>query len=686
LESTLASQAAELSALQTQLSSAKAAYDTESTLLAQIKERHATQTSEIQKAREDLIRSESDLSAIRVEKAEIEQALLRDKEEARDLHRRMMETSQQADGLKVEVEKSKKEAKQQKGRLAIARKQLLTKETEKAKVEKELEEANVEVKSIVQEIQGVENQLNMPVEEPQPRRTTSPDSIAIAAAQPLPASPELVSSSKSNNPFERLATSSPRSQSPFLSFNTGPTSSSTEQMEDQNRRATPEPKSSFDDFYGVDESNTNQEENKPTQENGETVSREDDEGKSLFFHTSDPNISTTIIASPTTVADTEPFVTPPSTAKNETLSESSENFANTATARFPSVNNPSSLKDDAGTEKNQDSAHTVTDLHTNLQEVEVEEPDSDESDDDHRPLSEIAQEVKGKTSLAVDRSVNADVTIEPNGLPPSQAKDSFDNIFGSNNIPVPTSVSTSEAPKLASGTSNISTLVQPSEPPKQDATAGANAFDETLNGFSTPSPPIPGQFKFDAFEDSFDFGAAGVTKPGPPEAILSASKTAASPMTPAASTNSPLNFDDIFASPNAGSGPHRVVSAPMSNGVTPEVDPSKPTSFDDAFASFDASPNLNLEPSLGHVVPVGTSISTSMGAQSPKPFPPSSGPTSPKAVDTASSRRSMNRATSPTRSASPPIRTGSPVPRPSTSSKDSHEKKDSTRHSKLSVS
>jgi len=287
LESTLASQAAELSAQQIQLSSAKAAYDTESTLLARLKERYATQTTEIQKSREDLIRSESDLSAIRVEKAEIEQALLRDKEEARDLHRRMIETSQQADGLKVEVEKSKKEAKQQKGRLAIARKQLLTKETEKAKAEKELEEADAEVKSIAQEIQGVENQLNIPVEEPQPRRTTSPDSVAIAAAQPLPASPELASPSKSNNPFERLAISSgpssPRSQSPFVPFNTDPAPFSAGQTEDQNRLATPEPKSSFDDFFGVGEPSTNQEENKPTHANGEIAPREADEGEYLFL-------------------------------------------------------------------------------------------------------------------------------------------------------------------------------------------------------------------------------------------------------------------------------------------------------------------------------------------------------------------------------------------------------------------
>lgn len=350
------------------------------------------------------------------------------------------------------------------------------------------------------------------------------------------------------------------------------------------------------------------------------------------------------------------------------------------------MDNTSLIKDSVGTEKNQDRKHGITDLHTNPLEVEVEESDSDESDDENRPLSEIAQEARERTSMTLDRNLNADTTKEQNGLPSDQAKDSFDNIFGSDSIPAPTSASTSEASKLASGSSNISTSVQPPGIPKQDATAGANAFDETLSGFSSPSAPIPGEFKFDAFEDSFDFGAGGSSQPGPssPEATLSASKTAASPMAPAASTSPPPDFDDIFSSPIIGGMPQRVVSPPMSNGVTSEVDPAKPpTSFDAAFASFATSPNLNLEPSLGHV---GTSTSDSMGAQSPNPFPPSSGPTSPKAGDTVSSRRSTNRPASPARSTSPPIRMGSPVARQSTSSKDSHDKKDTTRHSKLSVS
>jgi epidermal growth factor receptor substrate 15 len=255
-ESAVASQAVELSALQTQLSSAKAAYDTETTLLSQLKERFTTQSAEIQKTREELIRSESDLSAIRVEKAEIEQAFLRDKEEARDLHKRMVEAGQLADQLKAEVEKARKEAKQQKGRLAIARKQLSTKEAEKAKFAKELEDANAEVQSVIQEAEEAEAQLTKLMEQPQPVRALSQESVTIAAAQPLPPSPEQIGTSKSNNPFERLAMTSspsPRSQSPFLPFgDAAMTSPPAAPVEGQNGQAKPETQSSFDDFFGVE--------------------------------------------------------------------------------------------------------------------------------------------------------------------------------------------------------------------------------------------------------------------------------------------------------------------------------------------------------------------------------------------------------------------------------------------------
>ena len=252
LESAVASQAAELMALQTQSSSAKAAYETEVALLSQLKERSAAQSAEIQRNREELIRSESDLSAIRVEKAEIEQAFLRDKEEARDLHKRMMDAGQQAEQLKGEIEKLKKEAKQQKGRLAIARKQLATKEAEKVKAEKEVEEANVEVQGAIKETGEVEDQIAQ-FDEPHSIRVLSQDTVDIAVAQPLPASPEPVSTTKSNNPFERLAmsgSSSAQSQSSFIPFGS---SGLTAPVEDQDNQTKSESQSKFDNFFGVEE-------------------------------------------------------------------------------------------------------------------------------------------------------------------------------------------------------------------------------------------------------------------------------------------------------------------------------------------------------------------------------------------------------------------------------------------------
>jgi epidermal growth factor receptor substrate 15 len=214
VEQIIANQAAQLSALQTQLSSAKAAYETETKLLTTLKERQTNQLTEIQKLHEELIHAESNLSAVRVEKAELEGVFLRDKEEARELHRKMMDASQEAEKFKQELERVKKEAKQQKGLLAIARKQLSTKESERAKVEKELEEAMDEVASVIAERENVEAELAKEVEPSPmitgPQRTLSPDSVTFAAQQPLPSTPDVPNSAsvgRSNNPFDKLSTS-----------------------------------------------------------------------------------------------------------------------------------------------------------------------------------------------------------------------------------------------------------------------------------------------------------------------------------------------------------------------------------------------------------------------------------------------------------------------------------------------
>lgn len=698
LESTLASQAAELSALQTQLSSAKVAYDTETILLSQLKERYTTQSNEVQKTKEELIHSESDLSAIRVEKAEIEQALLHDKEEARDLHKRMVDAGQQADQLKIEVEKARREAKQQKGRLAIARKQLSTKENEKAKAEKELEDAATEVKSILQETEDVEAQLDKLNDQPAPERTTSPDSVAVAAALPLPASlpnsPEPVVLSKSNNPFERLGmsgSSSPRSQSPFLPFsNVALTSPLIESSEAHNGHVKPESQPSFDDFFGTHEVATVKEPPASIQENGDVVSKnsKSDDVKD-------------VPTSPTTTTDTDQFVTPPTTAHNDARSESPETPTSAAQARFPSVDDVvahfpplDDVPNGAAGEK-QVREEPTTDLGTQLQEVEGSDSD-DSDDDDDSPLAAVAQKVKERadTSAAENSSNGAIVTMPATSTPfHPQPKTSFDDIFGLNGTqaaptsPAPTTIS--GGAKSASSPFDISTTAQPPEPSKSNAPADVSAFDEALSGVSPPPSAKPAQFAFDGFEDSFDFNAAGGTQ----QTISLSSPSVVGPVSttpiPQTKGTAPLpSFEDIFDRPDATTGPQQqTASLPTTNDITTQVDPVKPTSFDDAFATFDINPSLNLDSSFTSTTSNNTGFTETPSAPHPRAPPASSTPASPKAVDTSSPRPSVNRASSPALPASPPPRMTSPVPRPSTSSKDGHEKLKEvpTRHSKLSI-
>ncbi|KAJ3572813.1 hypothetical protein NP233_g2832 [Leucocoprinus birnbaumii] len=687
LESTLASQAAELSALQTQLSSAKAAYDTETTLLSQLRERFDTQSAEIQRSREELIRSESDLSAIRVEKAEIEQAFLRDKEEARDLHRRMIEAGQQADQIKGEVEKAKKEAKQQKGRLAIARKQLATKETERAKAEKELEEANAEAQSLAKEAEEVEAQVAQTIEQPKPVRAPSQDTVDVAAAQPLPASPEPVQSSKSNNPFERLALSSspsPRSQSPFLPFsNVALTSPPIAPAEGQNGQAKPEPQPSFDDFLGA---------NEPVPAAAPVTIPEEESSKSDHHTNGDSvpkefDIGSSGPASPLTAESTEHFMTPPTTATNEPPLDSSDNLASEAKARFPTLDETTTqfppLDDPVPAKAEQkDTAQTMTDLDTKLQELEVEDSDSSDSDsdsdDDDSPLAEVAQKVKERapSPKAQDASAETATPAPVVAAPQVQSENSFDDIFGLNDTPAASaSAPAPQAPKPSSSPFDIPDSTQPSEPPKANNTAGVNAFDETLSGFSPPP-----------WRDSRDI---------PPSTVGAATTTTApSAPAPAPQSGAPpakSSFDDIFGAPSAATTDQPpTLTVPTTNGSTTngsaaQKEAVQTTTFDDAFANFDTNPNLNLESSF---------LSTSKSSTNTEPQSPSSkqfpttGPALPKAAEASSPRPSTNRTSSPgPRPSSPPPRMTSPVPRKSTSSKDSHEKlkEPATRHSKLSI-
>lgn len=245
LEAELAWKAATLSQLQTQLASAKAGYETESKLLATLKERYDAQTAEIQTTQTQLITAESDLSALKLEKTEIGGALLRDKEEVRDLQRRHKEVLEEVEEIKKEVEKAKKDARLQKGLLAITKKQLASAEGDKATAEKELRETREEADTVEGELKEAETELAgrarspsleaAPVPGPASDgmktpsvRATSPVSSVRSTTSPISAPTATLpfqdvsninigspASSKSNNPFERLALSRSNSKSPF---------------------------------------------------------------------------------------------------------------------------------------------------------------------------------------------------------------------------------------------------------------------------------------------------------------------------------------------------------------------------------------------------------------------------------------------------------------------------------------
>ncbi|KAF9036984.1 hypothetical protein BDZ89DRAFT_1130017 [Hymenopellis radicata] len=694
-EQTLANQAAQLSSLQTQLSFAKAAYETETKLLAALHERFSSQTAEIQKSREFIISAESDLSALRVEKAEVEGSLLRDKEEVRDLHRKMTEFGQQAESLKAETEKLKKEAKQQRGLLAIARKQLSTKEAEKAKAEKELQEAAAEAATVTQEKTQVDNEiaevekslstLSSPspsVFSPAPERALSSDSLAFAASQALPATPDPSSpggGAKSNNPFERLAMSSgqstpTRTGSPFLPFagTSVPTLSNV---------SAPPPA----DPFGFDQ----------------VFASEPPNSEVAVSHAKEiavtPKISPTqISASPPPPAqvispsETEDFRTPPSTSsgfpdraptppRTTTLDAVSSKFPaldDAAAAISPTQNVPGHFQEP--------SEHT--DLTAQLKEIELEESDSSD-DEDEMPLAELA---KSKSNGSAFHSPSPEVESKP--------ATSFDDIFGVGSEPsneaAPVassqSVSASGSPFHSSPSPFTSTdaFGAPAlSEAKAQPMAGVNAFDEAMGMLpgSTPSATAP-NFSFDsAFDDNFDFGSSGASTSEP-----------AFPQPPKANgAVSPLGakddgFDSLFTQP-ATNGNHVApvtepqpsttpVAIPQTDAPAPAPSTSGP-SFDEVFSGFDATPAPDLSASLSSAPPPQAPES-----MAPAPFPTTAA-SPPKSVSSVQTNNS--RPLSPTRERSPPPRVSSPTPRPrpsTSSSKDGDKSKEPTvRHSKLSI-
>lgn len=666
LEQTLADQASQLSSLQTQLSSAKAAYETETNLLATFKERHSTQVADIQNTRKELIGAESDLSAIRVEKAEIEGAFLRDKEEARELHKRMIETGKQAEALKADVERLKKEAKQQKGLLAIARKQLSTKESEKAKVEREHTEAVEELSSITHDKDTVDAELAIMLS-PKPKvaqRTLSSDSLSFAASQPIPMTPDLsvLPPVKSNNPFERLAMSSPllqRSPSPFSFQGSAPPSlSSTEPI------ALP-PGASNEVSLELSEPDL-----LATGSIFNSFSTVQIPASPKYSHPSgDLHLQSAL--SPATVNDTDYFVTPPTSAEHDSdasLAHPKERFP--SLDKLPDSTPTNSM--DSLPSKHLSTADVDTSLVAQLKELEIEKSDDSDSDsNDEKPLAVLAADINNQLSKPTPLPQGIDTN---SSAPASAPTSTFDDIFGPDNA---AEVQTHLPTTGNSIPSSIS--IVPSEHTEDTVhtsthapnVAGVNEFDETMG--KMPTSATPANFSFDAgFDDDFDFTSASKTLKEPKIEIQDLKKP-----------TQKVEFDDIFKNDEV----------PKSTGsstpfyLPPTAKDRTSGTFDAVFAGFNSSPDLKVEDKP--IVDSPTALSRSDEPSIPGSFPQLPSVTTPPAQSIVTSPRPSDIKPAPPRERSPPpLRSPQPRSSSSSSSKDNHDKpkESQARHSKLSVS
>lgn len=665
IERAVETQASELSSLQTQLAVAKAAHETETRLLATLRERHATQTTEIQKVRQELITEESNLSGMRVEKAEIEGAFLRDKEEARELHRKMIEASQQAEALKGEIDKSKKDAKQQKGLLAIARKQLSTKEADRAKALRELEESQAELAAISQEHQVIQAEI-AGLDTP-----SIPNEVAIAASLPLPVTPEPrpatnLISPKSNNPFERLAISSghstPRSQSPFLC-------------------SPPAVNASLNDTFDFEQA----------------------------FST-DKAGSAVPLASKTPLTEPDAHKSPVPKAANDVPSSTELPALNVDDWFNTPADNLDTNGNDIGTDPPRphtpgdnvfESVFTspiatrqsvqVTDLGSQLKELDAEESDSDNDSEDEIPLSALAKRKTPEPAAATtDPLVQHSQTAQPSD---------FDDIFSE---PTTEAIKTQEfttEPTDAFGMSltspsapiDLSTTLAAQGPPLAN---GVNAFDETLGVIALSKTPET-TLGFDgAFDDNFDFSSASHFPPvGDIDAAIP--KTNGHTISPPGERNSPLSqsasldlFTSLATASSNGTGVPAAIDPVFPAGPPPHVvAPTSPTrssqSFEEAYAGLaDTSASISglhiPADSISSAPTVSHSASAPAVATASSQFTPF--PTSPKSASTHITPIS-------------PPRLSSPKPRlsSSSSSKEVHDKHDKHKEappsrSKLSVS
>lgn len=682
VEQTLATQASQLSALQTQLSSAKAAYETEAKLLTTLRDRHSAQTAEMQTSREELIRAESDLSALRVEKSEIEGAFLRDKEEARDLHRKMVEVGQQVESLRSEIEKAKKDAKQQKGLLAIAKKQLSSRETEKAKIEKELEEANVEVISVTKEREEAESELvKLPTPLPD-KRDLSSDSLTFAASHALPVSPDPSSpagsvAGKSNNPFERLGlssgTSSPRSQSPFVPFGEAsqPATSAAGNVdfaESANRSSTNDP-------FGLSQGFQLDSETQPSSDVKEA------NGNLIESRTSTPrpDMSLESVRSTASTDGSDQYVTPPTTANNNHAQTPVAHNSVSPVQQLPIMEDATSHFPDIGADdaipgqfpgSPEENRTRETDLAAQLKEIEVDDSDSESDSEDEVSLAELAK-TKSQDNDTLAGPPAQGFSVEP--------KVSFDDVFSVG------PAGTSPFPRVDTKDTAVTSILNPSvdavlanhitSPSEVPTVAGVSAFDEAMGIIPSTAPSSTQNFSFDsAFDDNFDFASA-TQFPQVPEVPATV---------PGENKNN--HFDNVFTTslrnqaPASPSHNKPALEGLVPDDLLPKAEPAKPT-FDEAFLGFDSGPTLNLNTSF-------SSPARQVATENPSPtqaaFPASSPPVSPK----FNSSPQTGHVLSTPRAKSPPPRVSSPKPRPSTSSsKDIPDKlkEPPTRHSKLNI-
>ena len=655
LEQTLADQASQLSSIQTQLSSAKAAYETETNLLATFKERHSTQVADIQNTRKELIGAESDLSAIRVEKAEIEGAFLRDKEEARELHKRMIETGKQAEALKADVERLKKEAKQQKGLLAIARKQLSTKESEKAKAEREHAEAVEELSSITRDKDTVDAELAT-MTSPEPKvaqRTLSSDSLGFAASQPIPMTPDLsaLPPVKSNNPFERLAMSSPllqRSPSPFSIQGSAPPSLSSIEP------TSLPPSTSNEVFLELPETDLLAASSTFNSFSAQTPASPKSSQPSGDLHLQSA-------LSPATVNGTDYFVTPPTSAEHD-----SDASLTHPKERYPSLDKlPDSIPTNA---MDSSTVDVDTNMVAQLKDLDIENSDSDSDSNDEKPLAVLATSISKRPGESTPPSQR----IDANGSAPASAPTSaFDVIFGPGEVQ--THLSTTGNP-IHSNVSIVPSELEHTEDTIHTSTkdfnvAGVNEFDETMG--KMPASVTPANFSFDpGFEDDFDFASASKTLEEPKVEIQDLKKT-----------TQKVEFNDIFKDDDVPT-----TTGPSTSYLPPPDKDRTSGTFDAVFAGFESSPVLKLEDKL--IVTSPPVLSRSDEPSIPGSFPQPASLTPPPAQTIITSPRPSDiKPTSPPRERSPPPMR-SPQPRSSSSSsKDNHEKpkEPQARHSKLSV-